>query len=202
MRIVERSATRLSLQGGSAWVSIVCFLAAALVGIASLMGRGHGGLVGAGLFLLCGIMLLRTSRVELDEQARILTLEKLRIFKRSSLAIPFDDISDVEVETDPLRTSKVPQSRLALVTAKGRIPLTDGYSAGSDNLAALRLAMLEALGRIGSDALDRELRELIGSHRTIAAVTLLRSRQALDLRTARMRVEELQRELDAARASG
>jgi hypothetical protein len=195
VRIMENSARRLVLYEQTVWISVVCVLAAMVMLYQSWASHRWGGLVSAGFFALFALISLRTSRAQFDKHARVATLDKMRIFKRSSFRLLFDEISDVVIETDGLGDGPAPSCRLSLQTNDGSRLLTDGYSSGYGNYVVMRFAILETLGRPVSDAVDQSLRELIRSRRTIDAISLLRSQKNMDLTAARERVVQLRREL-------
>ena len=150
MRVVENSQDRLVLRDRTAWMTVVCWSTALFYGGFAWSGGiadWRAALVPAFL-VLCGLICLRTTLLELDRGQRTLTLKRLRIFRRTTNVIAFDEVSDVLVEADPMSDHPgSPLCRLCLVTRAGRVPTTESYEPGPERFSAMQEALRQALGR-------------------------------------------------------
>ena len=204
MKVSEDSSARLVLKDQSVWITTVCGLAAALLVSQILVGRAPASMyVAAGFFALFALVFLRRSRVEFDKSARMVSIDKLQVFKRRRTRLRFDDISDVLIETEPLSaTERVPPCRLSLATTQRTLPLTDSYQSDYAHHSVMRNAILQALGRSVSDAMDESLRQLVHAGRSIDAIAMLRLQKKMDLTAARLKVAELEEELKHSSRQG
>jgi hypothetical protein len=193
MRIAKESADELILTEQSTWLGVICGLAAALLFGVSLENRNWKGLLPAALFAFSAFMCLRTSRVRFDKASRTAVLDQFRAFKRSRTSLPFDAVHNVVIDIDG--SEHQPPCRLVLQTPDGPQPLTSAYSSTYAAHTVLRLAVLKILERSPTDALTQSLRYLVGVHRTIDAIALLRSQEKMDLTSARDRIVAMEKEL-------
>lgn len=197
VKVSEDSGARLVLKDQSVWIAAVCGLAALFPVSQILLGRAPTSMyILAGFFVLFALVFLRRSRIEFDKSARRVSIDKLQVFKRRSARLAFDDISDVLIETEPLSAAeRAPPCRLSLVTTQGALPLTDSYQSDYAHHSVMRHAILQALGRPVSDAMDESLRQLVRAGRSVDAVAMLRLQKKMDLTAARLKVAELEQQL-------
>ncbi len=148
MRIVENSPQRLILRDQSIWITAVCFAAAAfLAGFAAFRAStAHGLWLTAFLFAIFGLVFLRRAVVEFDKLTGLCTINKLKVFKRTRLSIPFTDIQDVKIEVEPLNLgSEREHYALSLTTSSRIVPLSVTYEPGIGHFNEIRAAILETL---------------------------------------------------------
>ena len=147
MKVKEDTAARLLLYEQSVWISIVAAAGALLVVVYVVTDRAWKGLIGAGLFFIFGLGFWRTARVEFDKVRRNITIDRMDLFARCRLRVPFDDIEDVIVEADRPDASSTPPCRVVLKTRTGALPLTAGYSGNYTAYNLIRERALQALER-------------------------------------------------------
>jgi hypothetical protein len=150
--VTENSPVRLVLRDRTAWLSLLWILVASLLAFRgasiSTGSFAAGTWVAPGFLVLAAFICLRTTVFECDKTSRLATLERLKVFKRSTLVIPFSEISDVVVEAEPMPdTGSTPSCRLILVSDSRRIPLTESYEPDSARFHAMRESILGALAR-------------------------------------------------------
>ena len=157
MRVVEDSASRLRLEetSGRLPALLLAIAVCVAVGVVSLHVDPRQ-LINAALFAISALFFRRISRIELDKSARGCRIWRLDMWRRSDRTMPFDDITDVQVEVMRPDTSVQVHTRLTLVTSAGPVPLTAGYQANLDAHIALREAMVGVIfsGRPRPAALD------------------------------------------------
>ncbi|HEV2212557.1 MAG TPA: hypothetical protein VGS99_04345 [Gammaproteobacteria bacterium] len=198
MKFAEDSAQRLVLKDQTFWLSVIFGVVVLWVLYAEVVQHAPCGLLLSGAFFaLFALLCLRSSRIEFDKATRVACVTKLQVLRRTRNEFRFDDIQDVAIEAEPLPGHRNPPCRLCLVTPKGSLPLTDAYAGSYSLHEALRLTILKALGRPVSDPFDESLRQLVKSGRTIDAVALLRLHRKMDLTAARLKVAELEKQLNA-----
>jgi hypothetical protein len=195
VRIARNSSDTLLLKEETVWISVVCAIAALFTFV---QGAAHGAfllfLAGA-LFIVFGLVFLRTVRVELDKRQRTVTIERMKVFRRSTSRLRFEDIDDVVIETRAMSNGRTAVWRLGFVTRSTTVPLTEVYSGRFRRHEGMRTAVLEALAKPVTDAARQSLRYLIKSQRTLDAIVMVRALERIDLASARDRVARMEKEL-------
>jgi len=192
MRIVENTPERLVLRDRTLWISAVCFGAAALL-LIRFAPADRGALIGAILFAVFGLAFLRSTDLVLDKYQALCSLRRLDVLRVKRLRFAFEDIRDVRVEVEPMAgEAHTVSCRLALVTADGVTPLTASYEPDLDRYNQMRDVLMETVfpGKVRPPAAD-PVNTLVQQGNLIAAVALLRTREGLDLATAKARVDEI-----------
>jgi len=192
MRIVENTPERLVLRDRTLWISAVCFGAAALL-LIRFAPADRGALIGAILFAVFGLAFLRSTDLVLDKYQALCILRRLDVLRVKRLRFAFEDIRDVRVEVEPMAgESHTVSCRLALVTGDGVTPLTASYEPDLDRYNQMRDVLMETVfpGKVRPSAAD-PANTLVQQGNLIAAVALLRTREGLDLATAKARVDEM-----------
>jgi len=197
MRIAKESADELILTEQTVWFGVLCGLAGGGLLVLCLVNGNWKGLLGPAFFGFSALMAWRASRVRFDKSTGTVVLDQLRVFKRTRTRLPFDAVLNIVIESsggdDPA------PCRLVLQTPNGPQPLSSAYSSSYPAHEVLRLAVLKILGRASADGLMQSLRDLIRAGRTIDAVALLRSREKMDLTTARNRIAAMKKEEGSGR---
>jgi len=201
MRIARNTADALLLKEETVWIGVVCGIAATFIFLQAAAHRAWVEFAAGGLFAIFGLVFLRTVRVELDKLRRGVTIRRMRTFQTSTCRLSFDDIDDVVIETSAMSNSRTAVCRLAFVTHAGTVPLTDVYSGSFRQCDSMRIAVLKTLNKPVPDPVQQSLRYLIGSHRTLDAIVLLRTHERIDLATARERVAQMEKDLGASMES-
>jgi len=146
VQVVENSPSRLRLQETSGILPAILMGGAVLVVIVVIYrGVDPRQLINAVLFSAAAVFFRRIARITLDNERRILRLFRVDMWRRSERTIPFDDISDVQVEVARPETSVQTHTRLTLTTANGPVPLTAGYRANLDAHIALRETLVDVI---------------------------------------------------------
>jgi hypothetical protein len=119
---------------------------ASLLLVAAVVRQGDKRLlINAALFGVSALFFRRDSRIELDKFARRCRIQRLDMLRRSDRTIAFDDIRDVGVEVMRPDTSVQAHTRLSILTAADRFPLTAGYTADLSTHIAIREVMVDAI---------------------------------------------------------
>ena len=194
MRIVEDTATHLRMRDRTLWISILCFGMAALQIIFVAIGRDEPShLLLAVVEVAFGLAFFRATDVTFDKIGRTCGIRRFDVVRVMRARLAFDDIRDIKVEVSPSGdTSEAPSCRLSVVTASAAIPLTISYEPDWARCNGMRDTLLNTV--FAADArppATDPVRDLAVAGRVIEAVALLRTREKLDLTTARMRVEQL-----------
>ena len=96
------------------------------------------------------------------------------------------------------RSAAIPPCRLSLVTKSAIVPLTAAYEPSQERYDAMRDAVLDAvLTKKTRPAAVDPIHMLVKDGRILDAVSMLRVREGIDLKTAMARVKELQKAQDA-----
>jgi hypothetical protein len=159
-----------------------------------VIGCSLGGL----MFFMGGAVFTKRSAFEFDLVRRRLTWSRRGLFTRAGGTLPIDEIRSATVQS--LNNGDTPTYRVALLTAGGKIPLTDAYSGGRQRADAIRSAINDAL-KLNVDAnvqVESDILELARAGRTIDAVKLTRERYGYDLAQAKQFVDELRGEATRA----
>jgi len=92
----------------------------------------------------------------------------------------------------------IPSCRLSLATKSTTVPLTAAYEPGQERYDAMRAAVLDAVftKKTRPAAVD-PIHLLVKDGRILDAVSMLRVREGIDLKTATARVKELRKAQDA-----
>jgi hypothetical protein len=205
MRIVSQSPTEIVVKDSTVWIGFVCAaVALALIGFGVARAQPNNFL-GAALFLLFGIIGVRTTAFTFDGMQRVVRWSGYKPFKRASGMIPFDDVSDIVVEAMSGGDDST-SYRLALMTAQGNVPMAYVYTNSRDGYSALRTQILSVIKpglavtappdtAINADGipadLDSSIRSLLKQRRKIEAITWLRSRVRIGLAEAVQRIDAI-----------
>ena len=184
----------LALRDRTLWLSAILIGAAVLLAVGVVRDREPRLLIPAGLFVIFALAFLRATDVTFDKIARTCVIRRLDVLRLTRIQLGFDDIMDARIETEPMPDAPaVPSCRLSLVTQSAVMPLTASYEPSRERYDAMREAVLDAIvnNRPRPVAAD-PVHLLVKEGRIIDAVSMLRVRESLDLKTARERVKALQ----------
>jgi hypothetical protein len=196
MRISENTAAQLKLQDRTFWITVVCFCAAGVLVVSVATSyRDVGPLVGAALFVICGLGFLRKTDVTFDKVTRICDVTRFDVMRLQRARLTFKDIVDVRVETSPGQAdAAVTSCRLSLVTKSSVLPLTASYEPGLERFNTMRDAIVDTVFAhaprpVAADPIDT----LTKTGRIIDAVAALRKREGIGLTEAVTRVKQLRK---------
>ena len=111
----------------------------------------------------------------------------------------FDDIVDARVDIEPMPDDPAaPSCRLSLVTKSAAVPLTAVYEPGAERYDIMRNAVLDAVfGKTTRPPPVDQIHMLVKQGRILDAVSILRVREGIDLKTAMARVKAIRGAQDA-----
>ena len=205
MHISRQTPTELVVEDSSLWISYLCAGAGFLLLALSVAQNKPKGFLGAAFFLLCAAIFERKTTFTFDAMQRIVRWNGLKLFKRDSGEIRFDDITDIGTEASS--GDRVATYRLTVLTAQGSIPMAYTYAGRTDGYAPLRQQILDFVkpgayvpspppgilsNGIPAD-LEPSIRSLLAQGRKIDAVTLLRSREQIGLADAVSRIGAIEK---------
>jgi hypothetical protein len=194
MRILEDTPSHLALRDRTLWLSAILIGAAVLLAVGVVRDREPRLLIPAGLFVIFALAFLRATDVTFDKIARTCVIRRLDVLRLTRIQLGFDDIMDARIETEPMPDAPAaPSCRLSLVTQSAVMPLTASYEPSRERYDAMREAVLDAIFNDGPRrAAADPIQLLVKEGRIIDAVSMLRVREGIDLKTARERVKALQ----------
>jgi hypothetical protein len=192
MRIVENTPMDLKMRDRTLWISIVCFCAAAVQIGCDLLGRAESSqLIPAAIAVAFGLAFFRATDVTFDKVYRTCAIRRFDVVRILRIRLAFEEIEDIKIEVCPSDDDSV-LYRLSIVTAAATIPLTVSSEPGLERHNSMRDALLDVLfADTARPVATDPVHDLIKAGRIIDAVVVLRTRDKLDLTTARTRVDEL-----------
>jgi hypothetical protein len=104
-----------------------------------------GSFFPAGFFLVCSLVWIRKTRFVFDATQRIVRWRSLIFLKASTGSIPFDDITDIGIESTWGGRGGSTLYQLMVITSQGSIPIASSYGARSDKYASMRETILTFL---------------------------------------------------------
>ncbi|MFZ0864947.1 MAG: hypothetical protein WAN18_30130 [Candidatus Sulfotelmatobacter sp.] len=192
----------LVVQNSTLWLSAV-FGVVGLVMIAAAFFSGDKRLAAPALVMgLFAVLCLSKYTFVFDSTQRMVRWQIMRFGKRRAGSMPFDDVKDVVLQSEPGKSGR-PTYRLAMLTAEGSMPLSSGYGDTSDRCLALQSQILQLL-RPGQTVaatapatsiaahLDSSVRTLVAQGRKIDAIKLLTS-TGMNLTDAKQRADEIEK---------
>jgi hypothetical protein len=199
MRISEDTPDHLRLADRTLWLSAVCAGAMMILVAGAIYDREPRLLITAGFFLVFALAFLRATDVTFDKIARTCSVRRLDVLRVTRTHLGFDDILDARVEFQPMPDNPaVPSCRLSLVTKSAVVPLTATYEPSQERYDAMRDTVLDAVfNKKPRPAAVDPIHILVKEGRILDAVSMLRVREGIDLKTATARVKELQKAQDA-----
>src|SRR5579862_44075 len=209
LHIARQSPQELVVVDGTRWVSAICAAVAlfAVYRVISQHAAKGPTLVGIALLVFFALIADLRKTFTFDGMQRIMRWRGRTILKTESGEIPFDDITDIVIETSTTSSTRGTTSmttyRLTINTARGTIPMAYNYRGAADGLSGLRRQILEfirpgsqsaspPLGRAAAESLESSLRALLRQGRKIDAVALLRSTEDIGLTEAMHRIEAIE----------
>ncbi len=194
MRIVRQTEQELVIRDSMTWLSVFFALVSSPLLYAAFV-HGAKTQFAAGIFLLIALFCLRRTTFVFDARQRIVRWHGIRVLKVYSGSMPFSEITEIGTETMPSPHGQ-PLYRLTLITQQGRTPLSDNYGGGGQRVDKIRETIatfikLDTASTGGDSELDASIRSLLQQGRKIDAITLVRTREDLDLTQAVLRVEEV-----------
>ena len=203
MTVERNTETVLVVQNGTLWLSAV-FGVVGLIVLAAAFSAGDKRLAGPALVTgVCAVLCLSKYTFVFDSTQRMVRWQTLRFGKRGAGSMPFDEVKDVVLQSEPGKTR--PTYRLAMLTANGSMPLSSGYGDTSDRCLAMQ-SQIRQLPRPGQTAaatapatsiaanLDSSIRTLVAQGRKIDAIELMTS-MGMNLTDAKQRADEIEKQM-------
>jgi len=207
MKIQRHTDAVLVVQNSTLWLSAV-FGVIGLILLAAAFSAGNKRVaVPASVMAVCAVLCLSKYTFVFDSTQRMVRWQTLRFGKSRAGSMPFDEVKDVVLESAP-STSGRPTYRLAMLTAKGSIPLSSGYGDTSGRCLALQSQIMQLLRpwhAAGATApamsisvhLDSSIRTLVAQGRKADAIKLLIS-TGMNLTDAKQRADDIERQMQVS----
>lgn len=207
MTVQRNPETELVVQNSTLWLSAV-FGVMGLILLAAAFSSGDKRLAGPALVMgVFAVLCLSKYTFVFDSTQRMVRWQTLRFGKRGAGSMPFDEVKDVVLQSEPGKSGR-PTYRLAMLTANGSIPLSSGYGDTSDRCLALQSQIRQVL-RPGQTVaatapatsiaanLDSSVRTLVAQGRKIDAIKLLTS-TGMNLTEAKQRADEIEKQMQVS----
>ncbi|MGA8343180.1 MAG: hypothetical protein WB781_14695, partial [Candidatus Sulfotelmatobacter sp.] len=134
----------LVVQNSTLWLSAV-FGVLGVIMIAAAFFSGDKRLAApASVMAVFAVLCLSKYTFVFDSTQRMVRWQIMRFGKRRAGSMPFDDVKDVVLQSEPGKSGR-PTYRLAMLTAEGSMPLSSGYGDTSDRCLALQSQILQLL---------------------------------------------------------
>jgi hypothetical protein len=162
VKILRQTPLELVTEESTLWFSVVCAFASLPQFYLSLTHGMRGALFGAGLFALFALLAYTKMTFVFDAVRRTVHWNGRKLYKVESGTIAFDEIIGVGTETYP--GSEGGESyRLALLTAKGSVPMAYSYGGNSPRYESLRKTILAFIRPDHSNTASLEVTSLNGA---------------------------------------
>jgi hypothetical protein len=209
MKILRQTPLELVTVDSTIWISMICALASLpLFYVSVVLGR-RGVLFGACFFAICAMIGIRKMTFVFDAMQRMVRWKGWKPFKVESGIIPFDEITDIGTEAISGGESGGASYRLTILTPKGAVPMAYAYGGNSQQYESLRKTILSFVNPDHSNTAsleapvpnsnvtenDSSIRSLLMQDRKIDAITLVKTREHLDLTQAVQRVKEVEKKM-------
>jgi len=209
MHIARQTPQELVIVDGTRWVSAICAVLA-LFAVYRVISQHKGQgptLVAIALLVFFALFSNTCKTFTFDGMQRVVRWKGRTILKGESGEIPFDDITDIVIETSTTTskwgTTTMTTYRLTINTSRVTIPMAYNYRGIADGYTALRRQILEfirpgsqgaspPLGRAAAESLESSLRALLRQGRKSDALALLRSSEDIGLPEAMNRIEAIE----------
>ena len=194
----------LVVQNSTLWLSAVFGVICVILLFAAFSSGDKRLARPALVMVLFAVLSLSKYRFVFDSTQRMVRWQTLRFGMRRAGSMPFDDVKDVVLQSEPGKSGR-PTYRMAILTAQGPMPLSSGYGDTSDRCLALQSQIRELLrpgqtvaatapaGSIAAN-LDSSLRTLLAEGRKIDAIKLLTS-MGMNLTEAKQRADEIEKQM-------
>jgi|SRR5580700_5967598 hypothetical protein len=143
MHIARQTPQELVVVAGTRWVSAICAAAALFTLYFVITRHEPKGFLLAAFFLLFALIMDLRKTFTFDARQRIVRWQGRKVFNSESGEIPFDDITEIRMETSRAGARDVPIYRLTIITSQATIPMAYGYSGDGDRYSSLRGQILD-----------------------------------------------------------
>jgi hypothetical protein len=143
MHIARQTPQELVVVAGTRWVSAICAGAALFTLYFVITRHEPKGLLLAAFSLLFALIVDLRKTFTFDARQRIVRWQGRKVFKSESGEIPFDDITEIGMETRRAGQRDVPIYRLTIITSLATIPMAYSYSGDGDRYSTLRRQILD-----------------------------------------------------------
>jgi hypothetical protein len=143
MHIARQTPQELVVVAGTRWVSAISAAAALFTLYFVITRRKPKGLLLAAFFLLFALIMDLRKTFTFDARRRVIRWHGRKVFNSESGEIPFDDITEIRMETSRAGQRDVPIYRLTIITSQATIPMAYGYSGDGDRYSTLRGQILD-----------------------------------------------------------
>jgi hypothetical protein len=143
MHIARQTPQELVVVAGTRWVSAICAGAALFTLYFVITRHEPKGLLLAAFSLLFALIVDLRKTFTFDARQRIVRWQGRKVFKSESGEIPFDDITEIGMETRRAGQRDVPIYRLTIITSLATIPMAYSYSGDGDRYSTLGRQILD-----------------------------------------------------------
>jgi hypothetical protein len=211
MHIQSESPTELVVVDGTLWMAVPFAMIAAFtlyltIAHAALHTGSRWDFIVPLMFGLFAWATAQRTRVVFNAMQRTVTWQRFQYLRISSGSCSFSEVTDAAIEAGTSdKGGRV--HRLALITAQGRVPMSNGYS-GIGNIENLRGRILEFVMGAGAAAANKatkpgefmeSVRALVAQRQKIEAIKVLRENTSYGLAQAKSVVDSMEAEIKAGR---
>lgn len=206
MHIARQTPLELVVVDSSRWVSAICAAGALFAAYRTISHHYPKGLILAALFALFAMIFDLRKTFTFDSMQRVVRWKGRTILKGESGEIPFDQITNIDIETTTTSSrggGTITLYRLAINASGTTVPMAYNYRGVTDGYAALRGRILEfvrpgsqsaaaLMGAAAGESLESSLRAFIRQNRKMDAIELLRSTLNMSLTEATKRIDVIE----------
>ena len=145
VKIVRRTETELVVQESTLWLAALTGAAALFLVYGAIVIGKKVTLIAAGVFVIFAFLSLRKVTVVFDSVTRIASWKRFRYLKTTTANIPFDEIKDIVLESSLSDQGCRSTYRLAILTAQGSRPFSEGFGGNRDIYTSARAEILQFL---------------------------------------------------------
>lgn len=144
-----------------------------------------GSLTGLLIFLLIFALLYKKSVFRFEPFTQSFSWRRTGLFGGKSGRAGFSDIRDIVVDSTAACGERGPGYRVVILTAGGKIPLTDYYTPENSECEGAAARLLELLCRDAEKLPERSVEHLVTEGRLIDATSAIMQERAVSLTEAR-----------------
>jgi hypothetical protein len=157
----------------------------------------HGSLAGCGFFALLFVLFFERVRFAFDRRLKLIVWRRRRALRAKGGEVPFSSVVRILVSVPIGDQGHPPNRQIILKLKEGVLPLTLTTTTDVDDVQ-LHLAerLRQFMGEDPRDPAAASIEEAIAAGQIIQAVKLLREQEGMSLTEAKLRVSEIEEELE------
>ncbi len=145
VKVVRHTETELVVQESTFWLAALTGAAVPFLVYGTIVTGQKGTLIAAGVFLFFAFLSLSKITVVFDSVRRIADWKRFRYLRTWTASIPFDEIKDIVLQSSLSNQGGRSTYRLAILTAQGSRPFSEGYGSNRDIYTSTRTEILQFL---------------------------------------------------------